>query len=115
MEDYEKLARELIETHIEDTISYDDTKTRAEILEELRDDTQDVFGNMTGSRTCNTWEAQQFLQTSGAMFDEEILQLFDDIDDNYFGEILKRGAETLDVVILELLAPQIIDEMMEEA
>lgn len=113
MEDYKKLCRELIEDHISDVQGWDATKERETILEELRDDTQDVFGNMSGSRTCSTYEAQQFIDKSGAIWDEEILDLFSSIGDDYFTETLKRGAEILDVVILELLAPQIIDEMLE--
>lgn len=113
MEDYKKLCRELIEDHISDVQGWDATKDRKTILEELRDDTQDVFGNMSGSRTCSTYDAQQFIDKSGAIWDEDILDMFSEMGDDYFTETLKRGAETLDVVILELLAPQIIDEMME--
>ena len=113
MEDYKKLAQELIEDHINDVQGWDKTKTRKEILEDLLDDTENVFGNMDGSRTYNTWEAQQFIDKSGAIWDDDILDLFSSIGDDYFTETLKRGAETLDVVILELLAPQVINEMLE--
>lgn len=113
MEDYKKLCKGLIEDHIEDVIGWDKTKTRKEILEDLKEDTRDVFGNMTGSRTCNTYEAQRFIDKSGAIWDEDILNLFSDIGDDYFTDTLKRGAETLDVVILELLSYQVIDEMLE--
>lgn len=114
MEDYKKLCRELIEDHIADVQGWDKTKTRKEILEDLLDDTQDVFGNMTGSRTCSTWEAQQFLNKSNAIWDSDIHDLFDSIGDDYFNHCSKQGAETLDVVILELLSNQIISEMLEE-
>ncbi len=113
MEDYTKLCKDLIEDHISDVIGWDKTKTRKEVLTDLLDDTGDVFGNMTGSRTCNTYEAQQLIDKSGAIWDEDILDLFAGIGDDYFTETLKRGAETLDVVILELLAPQVINEMLE--
>lgn len=113
MQEYTTLCKELIEDHISDTISWDPTKTRKEILEELLDDTQDVFGNMTGSRTCSTYEAQQFIDKSGAIWDEDIHALFSDIDAGYFESTLARGAETLDVVILELLSNQVISEMLE--
>lgn len=113
MENYKTLVRELIEDHLNDTVpTY--IETRAEALEALRDDHEDVFGNMTGSRTCNTYEAQQFITNSGAIWDDEILGLFEMIGDDYFTETLKRGAETLDVVICELLADQIIEEMIDE-
>ena len=113
MEQYKELTKELIEQHIEDVQSYDPTKTRREILEELQDDTDNVFGNLDGSRTCNTYEAQQFINNSNAMFDEDIIDLYNEIDDDYMASTLKRGAEVFDVVTLELIAPQVINEMME--
>jgi hypothetical protein len=114
MEDYKTLVKGLIEDHIKDTQDWDKDKTRKEILEELRDDTQNVFGNIDGSRTYSTHEAQQFIYKSGAMWDDDIHDLFDGTGNDYFFKVLKRGAETLDVVICELLAPQVIEEMLEE-
>lgn len=114
MEDYTKLCRELINDHISDVKAWDKTKTEKQILEDLLEDSQNVFGNIDGSRTCNTYEAQQFIDKSGAIWDDDILDLFEGMDNDYFTQTLKRGAEILDVVILELLAPQIIDEMLEE-
>lgn len=113
MDDYTKLCKDLIQDHIIDVQDWDKTKTRTEILTDLLDDTQNVFGNIDGSRTCNTYEAEQFIDKSGAIWDTDIHDLFNGISDNYFSETLARGAETLDVVILELLAPQIINEMLE--
>lgn len=114
MEDYKKLVRELIEDHIQDSLSYNRDRVEEDILKDLQDDTEDVFGNLTGSRTCSTYEAQQFIDKSGAVWDDEILDLFSDLGDDYFTETLKRGAETLDVVICELVAPQVIDEMLRD-
>lgn len=115
MDDYKTLCKELIEDHINDVMDWNKTKTRKEILNDmLENGNDDVFGNMTGSRTCNTYEAQQFIDKSGAIWDDDILNLFSDIYDGYFTETLKRGAETLDVVILELLSNQIINEMLEQ-
>jgi hypothetical protein len=112
MQDYIKLCNDIIDDHISDVKGYEKDKSEKDILNELLENTGDVFGNMTGSRTCNTYKAEQFLNKSGAMFDDDIRALFDDIDENYFYETLKRGAEVLDVVILELLAPQIINERL---
>jgi len=114
MEDYKKLAQELIEDHITDVIEWDKTKTRNDVLTALQDDTENVFGNIDGSRTCNTWKAQQFIDKSGAIWDSEILDLFSDLGDDYLFKTLKRGAETFDVVTLELVAPQVIAEMLGE-
>ena len=113
MEQYKELSKELIAQHIEDTQSYDPTKTRRQILEELQDDTENVFGNIDGSRTCNTYKAQQFINNSNAMFDEDIIDLYNEISDDYMAEALKRGAEVFDVITLELIAPEVISEMME--
>lgn len=113
MNEYKQLCRELIEDRISDVLSWDKDKTREDILNDLLDNTEDVFGNLTGSRTLNTYEAQQFIDKSGAIWDDDILDLFSDIGDDYFVNTLKRGAETLDVVICELVA-QVIDEMLEE-
>lgn len=114
MEDYQALVQELIEDHISDVKGWDPKKTRKEILKDLLDDSEDIFGNLTGSRTCSTYEAQQFIDKSGAIWDEDILELFEEIGDDCFTETLKRGAEILDVVICELLASQVINEMLEE-
>lgn len=113
MEDYKKLVTELIEDHISDQLSYDKELTRGDVLKALAEDHEDVFGNMTGSRTCSTWESQQFIDKSGAIWDDEILNLFAGLGDDYFTETLKRGAETLDVVICELIADGVIYEMAE--
>ena len=114
MEQYQELARELITDHISDVKGWDSKKTTLEILEDLLDDTENVFGNLDGSRTCNTWEAEQFINKSNAIFDSEIVDLFESIDENYLSDTLKRGPETFDVVTLELVAPQVIQEMIEE-
>ena len=113
MEEYRKLCKELIEDEIAEVLNYDKTKTREDVLNGLLEDTGNTFGNMDGSRTCNRWEAQQFIDKSGAIWDDEIHDLFDQMGDGYFEDCLKRGAETLDVVILELLSGQVISEMLE--
>lgn len=111
MEDYKKLVTELIEDHITDRLDWDKDLTRADVLKALAEDHENVFGNIDGSRTCNTWEAQQFIDKSGAIWDDEILDLFNQLGDDYFVDCLKRGAETLDVVICELVADGVIYDM----
>ena len=113
MNNYKTLAKELIEQHIEDVQGWDKTKTRKDVLEALQEDTENVFGNIDGSRTYNTYEAEQFINSSNAVFDEDIADLYNEIDDDYMTHTLKRGAEVFDVVTLELVAPQVISEMME--
>ena len=114
MDNYKKLVRELVEDEIKERQEYDKDKTRAEILQDFRDNGfENVFGNMDGSRTCNTYEAQKFIDESGAIWDEEILDLFAGLGDDYFTETLKRGAEVLDVVICELVADGVLWEIAE--
>jgi hypothetical protein len=115
MNDYTQLCKDLLEDEIAEQISYDKSLDRDVILRSiLHNGTEDIFGNMTGSRTCNTYEAEQFINKSGAMFDDDIIDMFNELGDDYFTDTLKRGPETLDVVILELLSNQIINEMLGE-
>lgn len=113
MDNYKKLVTDLIEDHISDRMDWDKDLTRGDVLKALAEDHEDVFGNMTGSRTYSTYEAQKFIDESGAIEDDEILDLFAGLGDDYFIETLKRGAETLDVVICELVADGVIYEMAE--
>lgn len=96
-------------------MGWDKEATRKSVLLDMQENgNEDVFGNMTGSRTCNTYEAQKFIDESGAIWDTDIHELFEELGEDYFLQTLKRGAETLDVVICELVAPQVIAEMLEE-
>lgn len=114
MEEYQKLVRGLLEEAITERLEWDDTLTREDVFKQLNDEGfEDIFGNMTGSRTCNTYEAQQFIDKSGAIWDDDIIDLFREIEDGYFESTLKRGAETLDVVICELLGSRVLYEMAE--
>ena len=115
MEQYKTLAKELIEQHIKDTQSWDKTAKRKDILIKLADgETEDIFGNITGSRTCSTNEAEQFISKSNAIFDEDIIDLYNEISEGYMADTLKRGAEAFDVITLELVAPQVISELQND-
>lgn len=114
MEDYIKICKELIEEEVSYMQESDKDLSKKDALEALLEDTGNTFGNIDGSRTCNTYEAQQFIDKSGAIWDTDIHDLFDEMGNDYFFETLKRGAETLDVVILELLSHRVISEMLEE-
>ena len=114
MTPYRELTKELVKEEVKERLSYDKELTESEILNDILEDTGNIFGNIDGSRTCSTYKAEQFLIDSEVFFDDEIRDLFNDISETYFAETLARGAEVLDVVILELLAPQVINEMLEE-
>lgn len=112
MESYKKLTRDLIDQEIGEYMTWNEGATRGDAMKHMADNGFDnLFGNLDGSRTCNTYEAQKFIDESGAIWDEEILDLFADLGDDYFTETLKRGAETLDVVICELVANGVLYDM----
>lgn len=112
MEDYKKLTRGLIDQEIGEYMTWNDGATRADAMQHMADNGfEDLFGNISGSRTWDTYEAQRFIDESGAIWDDEILDLFADLGDGYFTETLKRGAETLDVVICKLVGQRELYEM----
>lgn len=89
-------------------------RPRAEILKAWAEgETGDDFGNYTGSRTCNAWQAKEDLKAAGFPFNDDINELLEDVGYN-INELLERGPETIDVIICELLAPSIAAELLEE-
>lgn len=107
MEYYEK---EIAET-LEDIVN-DGHETREDVLKRWADgDTQDDFGNMTGSRFCNAYKAQEALKESGVPFDEELNELLE--SNGYDLSILDRGAEVVDVIFCELIAPIYASEQLD--
>lgn len=112
MESYKKLTRDLIEQEIGEYIEWNEGATRGDAMKHMADNGfEDLFGNITGSRECSTYRAKKFLSESGAVWDDEIRDLFAEIGDDYFTETLARGAEVLDVVICELVANGVLYEM----
>ena len=108
MEYYEK---EIAET-LEDIVN-DSHETREDVLKRWADgDTQDDFGNMTGSRFCNAYKAQEALKEAGFPFDEELNGLLKDCGYNNL-TILERGAEVVDVIFCELIAPIYASEQLD--
>ena len=89
-------------------------ETKEEILKRWEDgDTQDDFGNLTGSRFCSTYKAQEALKQAGFPFDEELNQLLEDC--GYNMDILNKGAEAVDVILCELVVPSVIEDLKAEA
>lgn len=89
-------------------------ETKEEILKRWEDgDTQDDFGNLTGSRFCSTYKAQEALKQAGFPFDEELNQLLEDC--GYNMDILNKGAEAVDVILCELVVPYVIEDLKAEA
>lgn len=102
--------KDIIKEKLQDIIA-DGYETKEEILNRWAEgDTQDDFGNLSGSRTFSTYEAEQTLAKAGFPFNTEINDLFDEVGYN-MGDLLAKGAETIDVIICELLAPQMVAEL----
>lgn len=108
MEYYKQVIKDTL-----DDIVNDGYETREEILNRWADgDTQDDFGNMTGSRFCNAYKAEQALKEAGFPFDEELNAMLADC--GYDLTILDRGAEIVDVILCELAVAYTIDELRGE-
>lgn len=89
-------------------------ETKEEILKRWENgETEDDFGNMTGSRFCNAYKAQEALKEAGFPWNSELNDLLGDVGYNV-GELLNRGAEVVDVVLCELIVPYVIDELRGE-
>lgn len=94
--------KQVIRDTLDDIIS-EGYETREEVLKRWEDgDTQDDFGNMTGSRFCNAYKAQEALKEAGFPWDYDLNELLKEFDYNV-GELLERGAEVVDVVLCELV------------
>lgn len=89
-------------------------RTRTEILKAWAEgETENDFGNYDGSRTCNAWQAEEDLKAAGFPFDEDLNGLFEEVGYS-MAELLSRGPEVIDVIICELLAPQVASEELEK-
>lgn len=107
MEYYKQVIRDTLEDLVAEGY-----ETREEVLNRWADgDTQDDFGNMTGSRFCNRYKAEEALKEAGFPFNEELNDLLEEV--GYDMTILNRGAEVVDVILCELTVPYMIEELKE--
>ena len=101
--------KQVIKDTLEDIVA-DGYETREEVLNRWADgDTQDDFGNMTGSRFCNRYKAEEALREAGFPFNEELNNLLEEV--GYDMTILNRGAEVVDVILCELVVPYMVEEL----
>lgn len=108
MDYYKQVIRDTL-----DEIANEGYETREEVLKRWEDgDTQDDFGNLTGSRFCSTYKAQEALKEAGFPFNEELNAMLADC--GYDLTILDRGAEVVDVILCELAVAYVIDELKGE-
>jgi hypothetical protein len=98
MDYYKQVIRDTL-----DEIVNDGEETREEVLKRWEDgDTQDDFGNMTGSRFCSTYKAEEALKEAGFPWDDDLNELVKEFGYD-MGELLERGAEVVDVALCELV------------
>lgn len=67
-----------------------------------------VIGNASGSYTCNTWTAEEYLCHNLDLLAEACGELGYDLS------VMEKGAENCDVLIRCYLLPQAIDKALEE-
>lgn len=104
--------KQVIKDTLEDIVA-EGYETREEVLNRWADgDTQDDFGNITGSRFYNRYKAEEALREAGFPFNEELNDLLEEV--GYDMTILNRGAEVVDVILCELTVPYMIEELKED-
>ena len=102
--------KQVIRDTLEEKIAEGD-ETKEEILKRWEEgDTQDDFGNMTGSRFCNAYKAQEALKEAGSPGDDDLCNLLEDVGYTV-ADVVKRGAEVADVILCELTVPYMIEEL----
>lgn len=85
---------------------------RAEVEEQLNEElfiNDSVSGNASGSYTFNAWQAEENLCHNMDLLEDACNEWEDDL-----GEVVKRGAETCDVIIRCYLLAQAIAEVLDE-
>ena len=87
-----------------------------ELRELLRDPsmTDGITGNASGSYYYNTYKAQEQINKSGILWDEDFLGWLSDLELD-LGEQMKRGAEAVDVLAREWALNSLSDEELAEA
>lgn len=107
----EAVTADVVE-YIKNEINLADYDSREELEEALNDElwTADgVTGNASGSYYCNTWKAEEALAHNWDLLAEALTEFGQDGTD-----VLKQGAEAMDVTIRCYLLGQAIAEALEE-
>lgn len=100
-----------VKNYIENEVELSDYSSREELESYLNDElfTNDsVTGNASGSYTCSSWRAEEYICHNFGLLAEAMQELGIDMD------ILKDGAETCDVTIRCYLLGQAINEVLDE-
>ena len=92
---YEATTNNVLE-YIEENINFSDFENREELEEKLYDDcwiSDSVTGNASGSYTCNTWQAEEYLAHNWDILADAINEFCCDCNP------IEKGAEYFDVTI----------------
>lgn len=98
--------------YIKNEINLADYDSREELEEALNDElwtADSVTGNASGSYYCNAWKAEEALAHNWDLLAEALTEFGQDGTD-----VLKQGAEAMDVAIRCYLLGQAIAEALEE-
>lgn len=98
--------------YIKNEINLADYDSREELEEALNDElwtADSVTGNASGSYYCNAWKAEEALAHNWDLLAEALTEFGQDGTD-----VLKQGAEAMDVTIRCYLLGQAIAEALEE-
>ena len=110
--DYREAVREDVLDYIREEVNLDEWKGDRDGLEEWLNDrlwtTDSVTGNASGSYTFNAWKAEENLCHNWDLLAEALDEFGSDTN------ILKQGAETLDVIIRCYLLGAAIAEALDE-
>lgn len=107
----EAVTADVVE-YIRNEINLADYDSREELEEALNDElwtADSVTGNASGSYYCNAWKAEEALAHNWDLLAEALTEFGQDGTD-----VLKQGAEAMDVTIRCYLLGQAIAEALEE-
>lgn len=106
MEYYKNEIRDVLEDKIAEGY-----ETKEEILKRWEEgNTEDDFGNMSGSRFCNRASAEEALEKAGFPWDSELNDLLEEVGYNP-GDLVEKGPEVADVILCELVVRYAISEL----
>ena len=98
--------------YIKNEVNLSDYESREELEEALNDElwaVDSVTGNASGSYYCNAWRAEEALSHNWDLLAEALEEFGQDGTD-----VLKQGAEAMDVTIRCYLLGQAISEALDE-
>lgn len=110
MQDYRDQVKEDILTFARECYDYNPHVTVDEIIDNAwTADT--VTGNGSGSYTFSTWQARKNLTEDGLIWDDELLEMFEEWGDDHVP--IEKGAEHIDVSIRCFFVREFEDDVRE--